>query len=88
MALPSNKYPYRETEPIPEDTPKVRGYDFNQGVDYQKLLQSFLHTGFQATHVAMAIQQIIKMVRSLGHEWIISTTVSHILIHLIFILTD
>ncbi|XP_008327930.1 deoxyhypusine synthase [Cynoglossus semilaevis] len=62
MALPSNKYPYRETEPIPEDTPKVRGYDFNQGVDYQKLLQSFLHTGFQATHVAMAIQQIIKMI--------------------------
>ncbi|XP_053298483.1 deoxyhypusine synthase [Pleuronectes platessa] len=45
------------------DTPKVQGYDFNQGVDHHALLQSFLSTGFQATNVALAIQQINSMIK-------------------------
>ena len=28
--------------------PIVAGYDFNEGVDYERLLQSYLTTGFQA----------------------------------------
>ncbi|CAB1459100.1 unnamed protein product [Pleuronectes platessa] len=55
-------YIYRETLTLP-DTPKVQGYDFNQGVDHHALLQSFLSTGFQATNVALAIQQINSMIK-------------------------
>lgn len=42
---------YRNTDPIPEDTPKIQGYNFNQGVDHRALLQSYLTTGLQATNV-------------------------------------
>lgn len=58
---------YRKTIPVPEDTPKVQGYDFNQGVDYQALLKSYLNTGFQATNFGLAVQQINSMVRCLVH---------------------
>ncbi|XP_033500108.1 deoxyhypusine synthase-like [Epinephelus lanceolatus] len=53
---------YRHTDPVPEDTPKVHGYDFNQGVDHRALLQSYLNTGFQATHFGLAIQEINNMI--------------------------
>lgn len=42
--------------------PAVKGYDFNQGVDYDALLKSFASTGFQATHLAEAISLIDKMI--------------------------
>ena len=32
---------------MPEGTPVVRGYDFNAGVDYAKMLAAFATTGFQ-----------------------------------------
>ena len=41
---------------------QVEGYDFNQGVDYEKLLGSFLNTGFQATNVGLAIEEMNAMV--------------------------
>uniref|UniRef100_A0A3Q3INN3 deoxyhypusine synthase n=1 Tax=Monopterus albus TaxID=43700 RepID=A0A3Q3INN3_MONAL len=47
---------------LPEDTPKVRGYDFNQGVDLPAVLKSYFNTGFQATSFAMAIQEINHMI--------------------------
>uniref|UniRef100_A0A4W6DWX1 Deoxyhypusine synthase n=1 Tax=Lates calcarifer TaxID=8187 RepID=A0A4W6DWX1_LATCA len=62
------RYIYRKTVPIPEDTPKVQGYDFNQGVDHRALLQSYLNTGFQATNVGLAIQEINNMVRWVVHR--------------------
>lgn len=62
-------YIYRQTVPIPEDTPKVRGYDFNEGVHHQALLQAFYNTGFQATRFGLAVQQINKMVRETGPCW-------------------
>lgn len=34
----------------------VKGYDFNQGVDWHKLMDSYMNTGFQATHLGIAIQ--------------------------------
>ncbi|XP_034084751.1 deoxyhypusine synthase-like [Gymnodraco acuticeps] len=58
--LPENTY--REMEPVPEDTPKIQGYDFNQGVDYRALMKSYLTTGLQATRVGLAIQEINKMI--------------------------
>lgn len=54
---------YRKTEPFPEDTPQVKGYDFNQGVDHKALLQSYFNTGFQATHFGLAVREINRMVR-------------------------
>ncbi len=41
----------------------IRGYDFNQGINYEKILASFSTMGFQATHLAQAqkiIQEMIK----------------------------
>ncbi len=43
---------------------RVKGYDFNQGVDYTKLLESFSTTGFQADHFSKAISIIKKMIKN------------------------
>lgn len=44
----------------------VKGFDFNESlknghVDYEKLLESYITTGFQATHFGKAVQIIRKM---------------------------
>eukprot|EP01113_Clastostelium_recurvatum_P040933 TRINITY_DN6437_c0_g1_i1.p1 TRINITY_DN6437_c0_g1~~TRINITY_DN6437_c0_g1_i1.p1 ORF type:complete len:379 (-),score=69.08 TRINITY_DN6437_c0_g1_i1:21-1106(-) len=44
-----------------EGATEVRGYDFNQGLDYERLLASYLTTGFQATSFGQAIDEINKM---------------------------
>lgn len=49
---------------LPEDLPKIRGYDFNQGVDFQAVLKSYLTTGFQASSLGLAIQEINHMVKN------------------------
>jgi len=43
---------------------EVRGYDFNNGVDYNKILETYLATGFQATHFGKAVEIINKMIES------------------------
>lgn len=48
---------------LPEDMLKIRGYDFNQGVDLKAVLKSYLTTGFQASSLGLAIQEINRMVR-------------------------
>nr|GMC65391.1 deoxyhypusine synthase [Ipomoea batatas] len=40
---------------------KIEGYDFNRGVDYPKLLNSLLSTGFQASNLGEAIQIVNEM---------------------------
>lgn len=52
---------------LPEDMPKIKGYDFNQGIDLEALLKSYLTTGFQASSFSLAVQEINRMVR--GAEW-------------------
>ncbi|XP_069005371.1 deoxyhypusine synthase isoform X2 [Embiotoca jacksoni] len=47
---------------IPEDMPKIKGYDFNQGVDLQAVLKSYLTTGFQASSFGLAVQEINRMI--------------------------
>lgn len=39
----------------------IEGYDFSQGVDWSKIIDSFETTGFQATHLSKAIEIIKKM---------------------------
>jgi len=41
----------------------VKGYDFNKGLDYSELLDSYLSTGFQASHFAKAIKIVDKMIK-------------------------
>jgi len=61
--MPKDKNPekhiFKESEEI--DGTTVKGYDFNLGLDYKKLVDSYAHTGFQATHLAKAINIIKKM---------------------------
>lgn len=42
-------------------TPTVEGYDFNCGVNYRGVIDAYLRTGFQATSLGMAIQEIERM---------------------------
>jgi len=39
----------------------VQGYDFNNGVNWDKIVESYATTGFQATHLSKAIEIIRKM---------------------------
>lgn len=39
----------------------VKGYDFNRGIDYDGIIESFSSTGFQATHFGEAILLINRM---------------------------
>lgn len=48
---------------MPEDTPRVHGYDFDKGVNLDALLESFLNTGFQATQFGRAVAEVRRMVR-------------------------
>ena len=50
----------RESEEIKGES--VEGYDFNQGVNYQKIVKSFATTGYQATHLSQAITIANKMI--------------------------
>ena len=54
-----------KSEEMPEGSVEVKGYDFNQGVDYKKLFESYSRSGFQATSVGNAITEINRMVRAL-----------------------
>ncbi len=45
----------------PKGYTEIKGYDFNNGVDFDKIIDSYLTTGFQATHLAQAIQIINEM---------------------------
>lgn len=47
---------------LPEDTPQVRGYDWNNGINYEQLLDSYVNSGFQATNFGKAVNEINKMV--------------------------
>lgn len=40
----------------------VRGYDFKDGINYEKILQSYFSTGFQSTNFGKAIEEIEKMI--------------------------
>ncbi|XP_055624658.1 probable deoxyhypusine synthase [Toxorhynchites rutilus septentrionalis] len=47
---------------LPEDTPTVQGYDWNRGLNYEALFESYLFSGFQATNLGKAIEEVRKMI--------------------------
>lgn len=42
----------------------IKGYDFNEGVDYKKIIESFKSTGIQASNFHAAVKIINKMISS------------------------
>ncbi|CAJ0565651.1 unnamed protein product, partial [Mesorhabditis spiculigera] len=48
---------------VPANSLPIKGYDFNDGVDFDGLMRSYLTTGFQASHMARAIEQINDMLK-------------------------
>jgi len=50
-------------------SPTVVGYDFNAGVDYSAVLDAYMTTGFQATNLARAVEEVERMLKwSLADE--------------------
>lgn len=58
----------KESVDISKDTTKVKGYDFNKGINYDELLQSFKEVGFQATNFGLAAEEIKKMLKERHEE--------------------
>ena len=54
------------TEKFPE-TPEIKGHDFNTGRDIDSIMQSMFTTGFQATALGQAVNEINRMVRPHEH---------------------
>jgi len=43
---------------------EIKGYDFNKGVNYEKIVESFGSTGFQASHLSNAIEITNEMIEN------------------------
>jgi len=52
-----------KNEPLPKDTPKVCGPDFENGATIESLLHGLRYSGFQATSVGKAVEEVIRMVK-------------------------
>lgn len=63
--LSANNAVLVHSEKLPENTPIVSGYEWNNGIDYSALLNGYINCGFQATNFGKAILEINRMVRSL-----------------------
>merc|ERR1719187_2515989 len=51
-----------KSEEMSEGSQTVKGYDFNTGIDYHALLQSYKYSGFQATNFGLAVEETNKMI--------------------------
>lgn len=52
------------SEELPEGTSIVKGYDWNQGINYSELLKSYRYSGFQATNFGKAAEEINRMLEA------------------------
>jgi len=50
-----------ESWEMPKHTPQVKGYDFNQGVNLDGIMQSMATMGFQSTMLSKAINEVNRM---------------------------
>jgi deoxyhypusine synthase len=51
------------TETVP-DGPIIRGHDFNRGRDLDSIMAAMMTSGFQATALGQAVEEVNRMVRS------------------------
>lgn len=42
---------------------EVKGYDFNKGLDYNEMFKTYISTGFQATSLGLAIEEVNRMIK-------------------------
>ncbi|CAM9746527.1 unnamed protein product [Ectocarpus sp. 12 AP-2014] len=49
--------------PVAEGTPIIKGFDFNTGRDLDGIMASAMTTGFQATNLAKAVEEVNRMRR-------------------------
>ncbi|GLU10007.1 hypothetical protein SLE2022_268370 [Rubroshorea leprosula] len=61
--LPSSVHAivFKDSDSLEGKSIKIEGYDFNEGVNYSKLLKSFVSTGFQASNLGDAIGVVNQM---------------------------
>ncbi|CAL1399432.1 unnamed protein product [Linum trigynum] len=52
---------FKESESLEGKCHEIKGYDFNEGVDYHQLLKSMVSTGFQASNLGDAISVVNQM---------------------------
>lgn len=57
----------KKSSSLPKNKEVVKGYDFNDGVDYHAILQSYKSSGFQATNFGLAVEEIKKMIECRQH---------------------
>ena len=53
---------FTPTVSVPEGALEVRGYDFNQGLNWDGIMNAYKSIGYQATSLGKAIEIIQKMV--------------------------
>jgi len=63
QALIDHVYVKTDLEVNGEVREEVHGYDFNKGIDYEQIFKSYRHTGFQATSLGQAIDEINRMIK-------------------------
>lgn len=51
------------SQELPAETPIVSGYDWENGTDYNKILESYARSGFQATNFGKTVTEINKMLK-------------------------
>ncbi|CAH1106504.1 unnamed protein product [Psylliodes chrysocephalus] len=61
LMLELNEAVLKKTTNLSYLNERVAGYNWNEGLNYDKILQSYLHTGFQATNFGLAVEEINKM---------------------------
>lgn len=52
-----------QSKELPSETPTVAGYDWEHGTDYNKILESYTRSGFQATNFGKAVIEINNMLK-------------------------
>jgi deoxyhypusine synthase len=57
----NKKYPVEEMNE--QDFIKLKGYDFNQGLNYPNIISSFASTGLQASNLSQAISLVKEMIK-------------------------
>ena len=50
-----------KSEKMPPGSVEIRGYDFNNGVNFDAMMKCFATTGFQASNIARAVHEINRM---------------------------
>ncbi|KAK9861670.1 hypothetical protein WJX84_004529 [Apatococcus fuscideae] len=50
-----------ESQAAPPDLPTIQGWDFNRGNDLDGIMGAMLHTGFQATSLGQAVNEVNRM---------------------------